>query len=96
MIPFDIALLEDAIVGRQVFEVVAYLQERIAERPDIVEQRGRQILLHAADAKLACMRARRGAAPPRHAAAKEDPPNRHDRTMNRAVSALQADYIPWS
>jgi hypothetical protein len=51
MIPFDIALLEDAIVGQQAFEVVAYLQDRIAERPDIVEQRGRKILLHAADAR---------------------------------------------
>ena len=34
----DVALLEDAVVGEQALDVVAHLQERIAERLDVVDQ----------------------------------------------------------
>ena len=58
----DVALLEDAVVGEQRFEVVADLQERIAERLDVVDQLRRQVLMHAADAEVGRMHARaRGA-----------------------------------
>ena len=58
----DVALLEDAIFCQQALEVVADFQERIAERPDIVEKLRRQILVHASDAKIIRMHARaRGA-----------------------------------
>jgi hypothetical protein len=36
----------------QAFEVVADLQKRIAERPNIVDQRRRQVLVHASDAEI--------------------------------------------
>jgi hypothetical protein len=32
----DVALLEDAIFRQQPFDVVADLEERVAERPDVV------------------------------------------------------------
>src|SRR5205085_10503473 len=48
----DVALLEDAVVGEQPFEVVANLQERIAEGGDVVDQFYRQILVHAANAEI--------------------------------------------
>ena len=58
----DVALLEDAVAGEQRFEVVADLQERIAERLDVVDQLRRQVLMHAADAEIGRMHARaRGA-----------------------------------
>ena len=40
----DVALLEDAVAGQQRFEVVADLQERVTESPDVVDQFGGQIL----------------------------------------------------
>src|SRR6266699_2767405 len=48
----DVALLEDAVVGKQDLEIVADLEERIAEIPDIVDELRRQILVHAAGAKI--------------------------------------------
>src|SRR5262249_9880881 len=58
----DVALLEDAVVGEQVFEIVADLQERIAEGVDVVDQLRRQILVHPADAKVRSMHAAAGGA----------------------------------
>src|SRR4029077_20382187 len=48
----DVALLEDAVVGEQGLNIVADLEERIAERPDVVDELGRQILMDAADAEI--------------------------------------------
>src|SRR5206468_10252316 len=53
----DVALFEDAIVGQQSLQVVADLQKRIAERPDVVEELRRQILVHAANAEIVRMHA---------------------------------------
>ena len=58
----DVALLEDAVVGEQPFEIVADLQERIAERLDVVDQLRRQVLVHAADAEIGRVHARAGGA----------------------------------
>src|ERR1035437_273334 len=58
----DVALLEYAIVGEQARDVVTDVQERIAERPDVVEQLGRQVLVHSSDTEIIGMHARaRGA-----------------------------------
>ena len=43
--------------GEQAFEVVADLEERIAERPDVVDELRRQVLVHAADAEIGRMHA---------------------------------------
>jgi len=48
----DVALLEDAIFRQQPLDVVANLEERIAERPDVLEKLWRQVLVHAPDAKI--------------------------------------------
>src|SRR6266567_7436935 len=53
----DVALLEDPIVGQQAFDVVADLEKRIAERPDVVDELFRQILVDAADAEIGGMHA---------------------------------------
>ena len=58
----DVALLEDAVAGQQVFEIVADLEERIAERPDVVDELRRQILVHAADAEIGRVHAAAGRA----------------------------------
>ena len=58
----DVALLEDAVVGQQPFDVVEHLQERIAPGVDVVDQLGRQILMHAADAEILGVHARAGGA----------------------------------
>ena len=58
----DVALLEDAVLGQQALDVVEHLQERIAPGVDVVDQLGRQILVHAADAEILGVHARaRGA-----------------------------------
>ena len=44
----DVALLEDAVVGEQPLDVVAGLQERIAEGVDVGDKLGREVLMHAA------------------------------------------------
>ena len=54
----DVALLEDAVAGQQLFEIVADFQERIAECADVVDQFRRQVLTHAAGAKVGRMHAR--------------------------------------
>src|SRR4029077_8072275 len=54
----DVALLEDAVAGEQVVEVVANLEERIAEALDVVDQFFRQVLVHAADAEVRRVHAR--------------------------------------
>src|SRR5713226_10359498 len=48
----DVALLEHPVVGQQAFDVVADLEKRIAERPDVVDELFRQILVDAADAEI--------------------------------------------
>src|SRR5438132_11830536 len=45
----DVALFEDAVVGEQLLEVVTHLEERVAERLDVVDQLRRQVLVHSAD-----------------------------------------------
>ena len=58
----DVALLEDAVAGEQAVEIVDHLQERIAERADVVDQLRRQILMHAAGPEIGRVHARaRGA-----------------------------------
>ena len=44
----DVALLEDAVAGEQLVDVVDDLEERVAERADVVDQLLRQVLVHAA------------------------------------------------
>src|SRR5580698_4883558 len=58
----DVALFEDAVLGQQLFKIVADFQERIAERRNIVDQLRRQILMHAADAEISGMHPRAGSA----------------------------------
>src|SRR5262249_14485024 len=53
----DVALLEDAVAGEQIVEIVANLEERIAERGNVVDQLGRQVLVHATDAEISRMHA---------------------------------------
>ena len=53
----DIALLEDAVVGEQAFDVVADFEERIAEGVDVGDQLGRQVLMHAARPDIGRMHA---------------------------------------
>ena len=58
----DVALLEDPVIGEQLFEIVADFEKRIAERLDVVDQFRRQILMHAANAEISSVQARtRGA-----------------------------------
>jgi hypothetical protein len=39
----DIALLEDAVLGEQFLDVIAYPRERVEDRPDVVEKLRRQV-----------------------------------------------------
>src|SRR6516225_9945481 len=48
----DVALLEDAIFRQLPLDVVADLEGGIAERPDVVEELRRQVLVHASDPKI--------------------------------------------
>jgi hypothetical protein len=58
----DVALLEDAVFRQQALDVVADLEERVAERPDVVEELRRQVLVHSSDSKIVRVHARaRGA-----------------------------------
>src|ERR1700760_3302152 len=52
-----VALLENAIFCQQSLKVIADPQERIAERPDVVEKLPRQILMYAANPEIICMHA---------------------------------------
>src|SRR6266851_646369 len=54
----DVALLEDAIFRQQPLDVVADLEEGIAERPDVVEELRRQVLVHSSDPKIVRVHAR--------------------------------------
>jgi hypothetical protein len=47
-----VALLENAVFRQQALEIVTDLQKRIAERPNIVDQGRRQVLVHASDAEI--------------------------------------------
>src|SRR5262249_42022236 len=58
----DVSLLEYAVVREQALDVVADLEEWIAERDDVVEELRRQVLVHAADAEVVGMHARPGGA----------------------------------
>src|SRR5262252_1753820 len=62
----DIALFEYAVFRQQFFKIVTDLEEGIAKRPDVVEQRWRQVLMHAADAEIIGMHARTGSALVKH------------------------------
>src|SRR5438067_421632 len=53
----DVALLEDAIFREQALQVVADLQERVTERPNVVQELRRQILVHAANPEIIGMHA---------------------------------------
>jgi hypothetical protein len=54
----DIALLEDAVVGQQAFDIVQHLRElRSHQCVDIVDQVLRQVLMHAAGAEIGCVHA---------------------------------------
>src|SRR3954449_132045 len=54
----DVALLEDAVADDELVEVVADLEEGVAERPDIVDELFRQVLVHAAGAEIVGVHAR--------------------------------------
>jgi hypothetical protein len=56
----DVALLEDAIFRQQPLDVVADLEEGIAERPDVVEKLRRQVLAHSSDPKIVRVHASAG------------------------------------
>ena len=58
----DVALFENAIVGQQLFDVVADLEEWIAESPDVIDQLRRQILVHPAWAEKCCVHTAAGGA----------------------------------
>ena len=58
----DVALLEDAVAHDEVVEVVDHLQERVAERLDVVDQRRRQVLVDAAGPEVVGVEARAGRA----------------------------------
>ena len=47
----DVALLEDAVVGEQLLEIVATLRNGSQNAVDVVDQLCRQVLMHAADRK---------------------------------------------
>ena len=53
----DIALLEDAVVGQEVLDVVADFEERIAEGVDVGDQLGRKVLMHPARPDIGGMHA---------------------------------------
>ena len=55
-------MLENAIIGEQLLEVIAHFEERIAERLDIGDQLLRQVLMHAADPKIVRVHAAAGGA----------------------------------
>src|SRR5919197_5531386 len=48
----DVALLEDAVFREQALDIVAYLEEGIAERPDVVEKLRRQVLMYSSDPEI--------------------------------------------
>src|SRR5262245_13982705 len=52
-----VALFEDAIVSEQTLDIVAHLQEWVAERLDIVDQFWREVLMYAADSEICRMHA---------------------------------------
>src|SRR5215831_5012012 len=52
-----VALFEDAIVSKQNLDIVAHLQEWVAERLDIVDQFWRKVLMYAADSEIGRMHA---------------------------------------
>src|SRR6266481_1142432 len=58
----DVALLEDPIFRQQSLDVVADLEERIAKRPDVVEELWRQVLVHSSDPKIVRVHASAGGA----------------------------------
>ncbi len=53
----DVALLEDAVIGEKAFDVVEHLVVAIAEMADVVDQRLRNVLVHAARAHIGRMHA---------------------------------------
>src|SRR5262249_7986851 len=57
-----VAVFEDAIVSQQTLDIVAHLQEWVAERLDIVDQFWRKVLMYAADAEIGGMHAAAGGA----------------------------------
>src|SRR6516162_5594736 len=52
-----VAFFEDAIVSEQTLDIVAHLQEWVAERFDIVDQFWRKVLMYAADSEIGRMHA---------------------------------------
>ena len=58
----DVALLEDAVADDELVEIVAHLEEGIAERLDVVDEIRRQILVHAAGPHVIGVHARAGGA----------------------------------
>src|SRR5262249_31190743 len=79
----DVALFENPIFGEQFLQIVADLQERVAKRPDVLEELRWQILMHATDAEIVRMHAgTRGALIESHQllAFLESPERRGERT----------------
>ena len=58
----DVALLEDAVADDELVEIVAHLEKGVAERLDVVDQIGRQILMHPAGPHVIGVHARAGGA----------------------------------
>src|SRR5262252_1186499 len=53
----DVALLEDAVFRQQALDVVADVEEGVAERPDVLEELRRQVLVHSSDTEIVRMHA---------------------------------------
>ena len=58
----DVALLEDAVADDELVEIVAHLEEGVAERLDVVDEIRRQVLMHAAGPHVVGVHARAGGA----------------------------------
>ena len=71
----NVALLEDPVVRQQAFEVVADLQERIAEVPYLVDELRREILVDAARPHIGRMHARARGPAHRRSSASRAPRN---------------------
>src|SRR5690606_34694246 len=62
----DVALLEDAVLGDERFDIVERLEERSAELVNVFNQLGRQILVDATWTEVSCVHPRTGRALVKH------------------------------
>ena len=86
----DVALLEDAVAGEQPVDVVDDLQERVAERADVVDELLRQVLVHAARPEIGRMHAAA-----RRRARRRPSASRAPRSPRAAASARRRPAPAW-